>query len=86
VKARHRSAAEALRFVVDDLQTALVEAWDEEVIEVSRGSLLRGYQAGQVRELIGQAMQADRRPPRWPSGAPNTRPHPISKRSFDEES
>ena len=59
MKARHRSAAEALRFVIDDLQSALVEAPDAEIVEQTRGCWLPGAEAGRVRMMLQDAMRRD---------------------------
>jgi hypothetical protein len=63
MKARHRSAAEALRFVLDDLEASLVEAPDDEIVEATRGCWMPGYQAAPVREVVREALQADWRTP-----------------------
>jgi hypothetical protein len=63
MKARHRSAAEALRFVLDDLEASLVEAPDDEIVEATRGCWMPGYQAAPVREVVREALQVDWRTP-----------------------
>lgn len=62
MKARHRSMAEALGLVIEDLQAALLEAPDEEIVELARGCWQPGAEAGRVREALMQALRAERDP------------------------
>jgi len=59
MKSRHRSAAEALGFVIDDLQASLLEAPDAEIVELARGYWQPGAEAGRVREMLLQALHAE---------------------------
>ena len=62
MKARHRSAAEALGFVIDDLQSALIEASDAEIVELARGCWQPGAEAGRARDVLLQALHTEREP------------------------
>jgi hypothetical protein len=77
MKARHRSMAEALGFVIDDLQAALLEAPDEEIVELARGCWQPGAEAGRARDVLMQAVRAERDPSA--TARPAAR-HPLSRR------
>lgn len=62
MKARHRSAAEALGFVIEDLQASLIEAPDAEIVELARGCWQPGAEAGRAMEVLLQALRAERDP------------------------
>jgi hypothetical protein len=62
MKARHKSLAEALGFVIEDLQAALLEAPDAEIVELARGCWQPGAEAGRACEVLMQALRAEREP------------------------
>jgi hypothetical protein len=62
MKARHRSMAEALGFVIDDLQASLIDAPDAEIVELARGCWQPGAEAGRVTETLRQALRTERDP------------------------
>jgi hypothetical protein len=72
MKARHRSLAEALRFVHDDLQVSLVEAPDAEIVELSRGCWVSGAEAALARDVLRRALLPEGTNAR--ASAPSLRP------------
>ena len=66
MKARHRSMAEALDSVIDDLQAALIEAPDTVMVEQARNGRLRGAEASRVRKVLWQVLRRDSDHGSWP--------------------